>query len=90
VPSGRRTSRLFNASGRARELRASPLFAIGSSVGIAAGYCFAVSLRLAIVGLTMGLATLIAALAWRLWPDPVGGERGEAAPDLPPPMPAAR
>jgi hypothetical protein len=147
VPSGRRTSRLFNASGRARELRASPLFAIGPSepgpalrrgfllavpiglalilelgfdaptkgalatgalvngfpgmdaparpraawqaataplvglaaafgilssqtaptavlglglVGIAAGYCFAVSLRLAIVGLTVTLACLIA------------------------------
>lgn len=145
--SGRAPSRLFNASGRARQLRASPLFAIGPSapgpalrrgfllavpiglaliielgfnaptkgaiatgallngfpgmdaparpraawqaatapliglaaafgvltgqaailavlglglVGVAAGYCFAVSLRLAIVGLTVALATLIA------------------------------
>jgi hypothetical protein len=143
----RSTSRLFNASGRARELRASPLFAIGPSepgpalrrgfllavpiglalilelgfnaptkgaiatgalvngfpgmdaparpraawqaataplvglaaafgvltsqtavtavlglglVGLLAGYCFAVSLRLAIVGLTVALACLIA------------------------------
>jgi hypothetical protein len=144
---GRSTSRLFNASGRARELRASPLFAIGPSepgpalrrgfllavpiglalilelgfnaptkgaiatgalvngfpgmdaparpraawqaataplvglaaafgilssqtavtailglglIGLLAGYCFAVSLRLAIVGLTVALACLIA------------------------------
>lgn len=147
MPSGASSGRLFNASGRARQLRASPLFAIGPSepgpalrrgfllavpigaalilelgfdaptkgalatgalvngfpgmdaparpraawqlatapliglaaafgiltsqnavlavvglglVGLAAGYCFAVSLRLAIVDLTVALATLIA------------------------------
>jgi fusaric acid resistance family protein len=147
VSSGGSSRRLFNASGRARQLRASPLFAIGPSepgpalrrgfllsvpiglalilelgfdaptkgaiatgalvngfpgmdaparpraawqavtaplvglaaafgilssqtavtavlglglVGLAAGYCFAVSLRLAIVGLSVALATLIA------------------------------
>jgi len=49
---GRSTSRLFNASGRARELRASPLFAIGPSEpgpAIRRGALLAVPIGLALI-----------------------------------------
>lgn len=52
VPERRSTSRLFNASGRARELRASPLFAIGPSEpgpAIRRGALLAVPIGLALI-----------------------------------------
>lgn len=52
VPDRRSTSRLFNASGRARELRASPLFAIGPSEpgpAIRRGALLAVPIGLALI-----------------------------------------
>ena len=52
VPERRPTSRLFNASGRARELRASPLFAIGPSApgpAIRRGFLLAVPIGLALI-----------------------------------------
>src|SRR3954463_7520993 len=52
VPDRGPSSRLFNASGRARELRASPLFAIGPSVpgpAIRRGFLLSVPIGLALV-----------------------------------------
>jgi len=52
MPDRRSTSRLFNASGRARELRASPLFAIGPSEpgpAIRRGALLAVPIGLALI-----------------------------------------
>jgi uncharacterized membrane protein YgaE (UPF0421/DUF939 family) len=52
VPSGASEGRLFNASGRARQLRASPLFAIGPSEpgpAIRRGFLLAVPIGLALI-----------------------------------------
>src|SRR4051795_4362208 len=52
VPDRGSSSRLFNASGRARELRASPLFAIGPSApgpALRRGFLLAVPIGLALI-----------------------------------------